>query len=103
MQRITHFINAACLTRHHGGVPCVPKSRLLTFREASRDVRVQCYLHTNEFLPEGRKLQTSPIYDKLTARNAVWGDGYGLEAAMWFQKPGEEPVEERLLAPLTAA
>ncbi|RZV45182.1 MAG: FAD-dependent oxidoreductase, partial [Acidimicrobiia bacterium] len=50
--------------------------------------------YPNEFLSAGRKLQTSPIYDKLVAANAVWGDSYGLEAAQWFQKPGEEPVEE---------
>ena len=28
----------------------------------------------NEFLPEGRPLQTSPIYDKLVDANAVWGN-----------------------------
>ncbi len=50
----THFINAACLTRYHGGrLPSVPKSRLLTFTPGSRDLRVQCYMHTDEFLPQG--------------------------------------------------
>lgn len=48
----THFINAACLSRYHGKRN-VPKSRLLTFREDSAEVRVQCYMHTNEFLPQG--------------------------------------------------
>ena len=48
----------------------------------------------NEFLPKGRNIQTSPIYDRLAAQNAVFGDGFGLEAALWFQKAGEEPVEE---------
>lgn len=48
----------------------------------------------NEFLPEGRPLQTSPIYDKLCGHNAVWGDGYGLESALWFQEDGKEPVED---------
>ncbi len=48
----------------------------------------------NEFLPMGRTVQTSPIYDRLVSRNAVFGDGYGLEAALWFQNDGEEPVEE---------
>lgn len=48
----THFINAACLSRYHGPVN-VPKSRLLTFREGSRKVRVRCYMHTDEFLPQG--------------------------------------------------
>lgn len=48
----THFINAACLSRYHGTTN-VPKSRVLTFREGSRDVRVRCYMHTDEFLPQG--------------------------------------------------
>jgi dimethylglycine dehydrogenase len=48
----------------------------------------------NEELPAGRPLQTSPIHDRLTAHNAVWGASYGLEHALWFQTPGEEPVEE---------
>lgn len=48
----THFINAACLSRHHGTTN-VPKSRLLTFREGSPEVRVRCYMHTDEFLPQG--------------------------------------------------
>ena len=57
----------------------------------SRRFRIQ---FPNEFLPEGRFLQTSPIHDKLVAANAVWGDGFGLESALWFQAPGEEPVED---------
>ncbi len=48
----------------------------------------------NEFLPEGRGVQTSPIYDRLAAANAVWGDAFGLESALWFQQDGLEPVEE---------
>jgi len=48
----------------------------------------------NEFLPKGRNIQTSPIYDRLVDENAVFGDGFGLEAALWFQAEAEEPVEE---------
>jgi hypothetical protein len=48
----THFINASGLTRHHG-FTCVPQSRLLTFQAGSPEVRVQCYQHTDEFLPQG--------------------------------------------------
>ena len=48
----------------------------------------------NEFLPEGRGVQTSPIHDRLVDANAVWGDAFGLESALWFQAPGLEPVEE---------
>ena len=50
--------------------------------------------YPNEFLTEGRGLQTSPIYDRLDAANAVWGNSFGLETAQWFQEPGEEPVEQ---------
>ena len=48
----------------------------------------------NEFLPQGRGVQTSPIHDRLAAANAVWGDAFGLESALWFQEQGLEPVEE---------
>ena len=41
----------------------------------------------NEFLPMGRDVQTSPIHDRMAARNAVFGDGFGLEAPLWFQAP----------------
>ena len=47
----------------------------------------------NEELPAGRPLHTTPIYDRLTAHNAVWGAGFGLEHPLWFQAPGAEPVE----------
>ncbi|MFN8022454.1 MAG: FAD-dependent oxidoreductase [Acidimicrobiales bacterium] len=48
----------------------------------------------NEELPAARPLHTTPIYDRLTAHNAVWGAGFGLEHPLWFQKPGLEPVED---------
>ena len=46
-----HFINACALTRHHGGRS--PMSRLLTFTEGSDTVRIQLYLHADEFGPQG--------------------------------------------------
>ena len=48
----------------------------------------------NEELPAGRPLHTTPIYDRLTEHNAVWGAGFGLEHPLWFQRPGLEPTEE---------
>jgi hypothetical protein len=48
----THFVNCACLSRYHGHTN-VPKSRLFTFTEGNDHVRVQCYMHTAEFLPIG--------------------------------------------------
>ncbi len=47
----------------------------------------------NEELPAGRPLLTTPIYDRLTDHNAVWGAGFGLEHPLWFQEPGKQPVE----------
>ena len=48
----------------------------------------------NEELPAARPLRTTPIYDRLKARNAVFGAGYGLEHALWFAPEGTEPFEE---------
>jgi dimethylglycine dehydrogenase len=48
----------------------------------------------NEELPAARPLHTTPVYDRLTEHNAVWGAGFGLEHALWFQRPGEEPIED---------
>jgi dimethylglycine dehydrogenase len=48
----------------------------------------------NEELPAARPLHTTPIYDRLTEHNAVWGAGFGLEHPLWFQEPGKEPIED---------
>ena len=48
----------------------------------------------NEELPAGRPLHTTPIYDRLTEHNAVWGASFGLEHPLWFQEPGKDPVED---------
>ena len=48
----------------------------------------------NEELPAGRPLQTTPLYDRLTNENAVWGVSYGLEHPLWFQHKGKAPVED---------
>jgi hypothetical protein len=49
----THFLNVGALTRHHTGLPNPPKSWRLTLEEGSDRLRVECYLHTDEFLPLG--------------------------------------------------
>ncbi len=48
-----NFINVAALTRYHGGRNAMPMSRVLTFTEGANKVRVQCYLHTSEYAPQG--------------------------------------------------
>ncbi len=47
----------------------------------------------NEELPAARGVRTTPVYDRLKARNAVFGAAYGLENALWFAPDGTEPVE----------
>jgi hypothetical protein len=46
------FVNCAALSRHHGRTN-VPMSRLFTFVEGSAEARVQCYLHTSDYAPQG--------------------------------------------------
>ena len=47
----------------------------------------------NEELPAARPLRTTAIYDRLKARNAVFGVAYGIEHALWFAPEGEDPVD----------
>ena len=49
------FANVAAMTRHHGQHkrPLFPLSRLLTFERGSREVRIQCYLHTTDYAAQG--------------------------------------------------
>lgn len=47
----------------------------------------------NEELPAARPLKTTPAYDRLRARGAVFGAAFGLEHALWFAPEGMEPVE----------
>ncbi len=43
----------------------------------------------NEFLPEGRPLTTTSIYEPQRTAGAVFGDAYGLEVPLWFApEPG---------------
>ncbi len=48
----------------------------------------------NEELPAARPLRTTPVYERLKAKNAVFGVAFGLEHALWFAPPEMEPVEE---------
>ncbi|MYF83772.1 MAG: FAD-dependent oxidoreductase, partial [Acidimicrobiia bacterium] len=48
----------------------------------------------NEELPAARPLHTTPLHDRYTQANAVWGAAFGLEVPLWFQDRGREPVEE---------
>ncbi len=48
----------------------------------------------NEELPAARPLRTTPIYDRLKAKGAVFGAAYGLEHPLWFAPPGTAPLED---------
>jgi hypothetical protein len=50
----TTFINVAGHTRYMTyPQDCIPRSWLLTFVEDSNEVTAQCYLHSNDFAPQG--------------------------------------------------
>lgn len=48
-----NFVNVSAVTRYHGQRNSIPMSRLFTFTEGSDEVRVQCYLHTSQYAPQG--------------------------------------------------
>ncbi len=48
----------------------------------------------NEELTAGRPLRTTPIYEKLEAEHAVFGDYCGLEHPLWFAPRVEEAVDQ---------
>ncbi len=47
----------------------------------------------NEELPAGRPQRTTPVYDRLKAKGAVFGASFGLEHALWFAPAGTEAHE----------
>lgn len=49
------FLNCCAMTKYHVNGPNrgVPMSRLLTFTEGSDQLRIQCYLHTSDYAPQG--------------------------------------------------
>jgi dimethylglycine dehydrogenase len=48
----------------------------------------------NEELPAARPLRTTPIYEKLIAAHAVFGDYCGLEHALWFAPSAAQAVDQ---------
>ena len=48
----------------------------------------------NETLPKGRRQKTTALYDRLSARGAVWGQGFGLEHALWFADGPQDAYEQ---------
>ncbi len=48
----------------------------------------------NEELPAARPLRTTPIYERLQAENAVFGDYCGLEHPLWFAPSAAEAFDD---------
>jgi dimethylglycine dehydrogenase len=48
----------------------------------------------NETLPKGRVQKTTALYDRLLARGARMGQGFGLEHALWFADGPDDAHEE---------
>lgn len=48
----------------------------------------------NETLPRGRRQKTTALFDRLVARGAVMGQGFGLENALWFADGPEDAQED---------
>jgi dimethylglycine dehydrogenase len=48
----------------------------------------------NEELPAARPLRTTPSYDRLKEKGAVFGASFALEHPLWFAPAGTEPVED---------
>ncbi len=48
-----NFSNVAALSRYHAHKTTLPMSRLFTFTEGSAEVKVQCYLHSDQLQPVG--------------------------------------------------
>ncbi len=48
----------------------------------------------NEELSAGRPLRTTPIYERLQSRHAVFGDYCGLEHPLWFAPSAAEATED---------
>jgi hypothetical protein len=58
----TTFINVAGLTQHHGPPENqVPRSWLLTFTDGSAEATARCYLHGNEYAPQGWYAKTNRL------------------------------------------
>jgi len=47
------FINVAAMTKYHVMGKAVPLTRLFTFEEGADAVTVRCYLHTDDYAPQG--------------------------------------------------
>ncbi len=64
-----------------------------TIKSAENYTRRFMLTYPNEELPAGRRQKTTALYDRLVARGAVMGAGFGLEHALWFADKPENAHE----------
>jgi glycine cleavage system aminomethyltransferase T len=50
--------------------------------------------YPHEELPAGRPLKTTPLYERLADRGAVYGVRFGWERPLWFAPEGVEPADD---------
>ncbi len=75
----------------YGDFATLPYTNAKVRENYSRRFRIR---FPNEELPAARPLRTTPVYDRLKDLNAVFGDYWGLEHALWFAPKGTAPIEE---------
>ncbi|GAB5469437.1 MAG: FAD-dependent oxidoreductase [Rhodospirillales bacterium] len=51
--------------------------------------------YPHEERPAGRPAMTTPIYEALKAKGAVFGARAGWERAVWFPRPGKDPADHK--------
>ncbi|MDD9883600.1 MAG: FAD-dependent oxidoreductase [Gammaproteobacteria bacterium] len=64
-----------------------------TIKSAENYTRRFQISYPNEELPLGRRQKTTALYDRLLAKGAVMGAGFGLEHALWFADSPANAVE----------
>lgn len=64
-----------------------------TIKSAENYTRRFILTYPNEELPAGRRQKTTALYDRLVARSAVMGTGFGLEHVLWFADKPENAHE----------
>jgi hypothetical protein len=47
------FLNCCALTRYHVQQTATPMSRVLDFEQGGDELSIRCYMHSDEFLPQG--------------------------------------------------
>lgn len=50
--------------------------------------------YPNEYWPAARPLKTTPLYETLRAKRAVWGVSFGLEIPLFYAPPDHSPEEQ---------